>query len=168
MIKQISFHQTKSILLGTKVGIVRGQVSTPVSYLLEYGCGIGRNMPFLRIAFPDALVIGSDFSATSLGLARHENPDIEFVHAVVAHVAFEATLPGWASIPAGVMLISGVQLFALGIAGAYIAKICEETKARPLYIIREAHGVAALEAPFQTADRLRLHQLDRISGGATR
>jgi trans-aconitate methyltransferase len=74
------FSSNEEYFARYKVGIVRRQVNTPVSRLLEYGCGIGRNMPFLRQAFPDAVVIGSDVSAASLQLARHENPDLEFVH----------------------------------------------------------------------------------------
>ena len=62
-----------------KVEIVRAQVRTPVCSVLEYGCGIGRNIPFLRRAFPDASVVGSDISPASLEIARHDSPDIEFV-----------------------------------------------------------------------------------------
>jgi len=74
------FSSNEEYFARYKVDIVRGRVSTPISRLLEYGCGIGRNMPFLQQAFPDALVIGSDISAASLELARHENPDIQFIH----------------------------------------------------------------------------------------
>lgn len=74
------FSSNEEYFARYKVDIVRGKVSTPVGRLLEYGCGIGRNMLFLRQAFPDALVMGSDISAVSLDLARHENPDVQFFH----------------------------------------------------------------------------------------
>jgi len=47
--------------------------------VLEYGCGIGRNIPFLREAFPRATVIGSDVSCASLEIARRYRPDVEFL-----------------------------------------------------------------------------------------
>ena len=37
------------------------------------------------------------------------------------------------------LLIGGIQLFALGIIGKYIGKIFLETKHRPIYIIKEKH-----------------------------
>ena len=36
-----------------------------------------------------------------------------------------------------ILLIGGIQLFALGIVGQYIGKIYLETKQRPNYIIKE-------------------------------
>ncbi|PPJ41545.1 MULTISPECIES: class I SAM-dependent methyltransferase [unclassified Pseudoxanthomonas] len=61
-----------------KVDVVRDMVSTPVKRVLEYGCGIGRNVPFLQQAFPGAEVIGTDISAASLETARHDMPDVRF------------------------------------------------------------------------------------------
>ena len=61
-----------------KVDILRGEVPSGTNSVLEYGCGIGRNIPFLKAAFPDAKISGSDISAASLYIARMENPGIEF------------------------------------------------------------------------------------------
>jgi len=49
---------------------------------------------------------------------------------------------GWASVLASLLFMGGVQLIAIGVAGAYIAKIFEETKARPVYLVRHAYGFA--------------------------
>ena len=62
-----------------KVDILRKQVALPVKRLLEYGCGLGRNIPFLRKAFKEAEVTGSDIAPVSLEIARQENPGIKFI-----------------------------------------------------------------------------------------
>ncbi len=61
-----------------KVDLVRSLVDHPVSRILEYGCGIGRNIPYLQVAFPGAEVIGTDISAASLEIAKTENPRARF------------------------------------------------------------------------------------------
>ena len=62
-----------------KVDLVREHVSSPVSRLLEYGCGIGRNISFLQKAFPNANIVGSDVSGASLEVARRLHAGVEFV-----------------------------------------------------------------------------------------
>jgi SAM-dependent methyltransferase len=57
-----------------KVNIVAERTSRPVSKLLEFGCGIGRNIPFLQAAFPRAAITGTDIAAASVDYARAENP----------------------------------------------------------------------------------------------
>lgn len=44
---------------------------------------------------------------------------------------------GWASTIVIVLIIGGIQLLMMGITGEYIARIFEESKNRPLYIIKE-------------------------------
>jgi SAM-dependent methyltransferase len=61
-----------------KVELMKSRLSRPVKRLLEYGCGIGRNIPFLKVAFPDAEVVGTDISRASLDMARQNQPEIEF------------------------------------------------------------------------------------------
>ncbi len=73
------FSPSEEYFARYKVEIVRKQVRAPVKRLLEYGCGIGRNIPFLQHAFPQAVIVGSDISGASLETARQENPDIEFL-----------------------------------------------------------------------------------------
>lgn len=50
-------------------------------------------------------------------------------------------VPGYASIIVAVMVLGGVQLLSLGVIGAYIGRLYEETKQRPLYILRQTEGI---------------------------
>ncbi len=54
------------------------QLAGPVNSVLDFGCGIGRSMPYLREVFPKAEIIGCDPSAESLVIARRENPSCRF------------------------------------------------------------------------------------------
>ena len=56
------------------------------------------------------------------------------------------TMPGWASIVVGIAFLSGVQLTVIGFMGEYVARIYEEVKGRPLYLVRDALGVDPVDA----------------------
>src|SRR5262249_41725231 len=45
------------------------------------------------------------------------------------------TVVGWTSVIAVVALLSGIQMFVLGILGEYIGRLYEESKGRPLFLI---------------------------------
>ncbi len=47
---------------------------------------------------------------------------------------------GWASIVLFMLLIGGTQIFFMGIIGEYLARVFEEVKNRPLYLIAEETG----------------------------
>ena len=51
------------------------------------------------------------------------------------------SVPGLASIAVFVAFLGGIQLFLLGIVGEYIARIHDEVKGRPLYLVRDAQGI---------------------------
>jgi len=44
---------------------------------------------------------------------------------------------GWTSVIAVVLLLGGVQLLSLGVIGQYVARIFDETKQRPVYLVEE-------------------------------
>ncbi|MEA9598525.1 class I SAM-dependent methyltransferase [Polynucleobacter sp. AP-Sanab-80-C2] len=72
------FTESEAYFARYKVDILRREVSSNAKRVLEYGCGIGRNIPFLRAAFPEAKITGTDISNASLDIARQENPGVEF------------------------------------------------------------------------------------------
>jgi SAM-dependent methyltransferase len=72
------FSASEEYFARYKIELVRKLVKRSPNRILEYGCGIGRNIPFLRAAFPDAHIEGSDISAASLEIARRENPEVNF------------------------------------------------------------------------------------------
>jgi SAM-dependent methyltransferase len=53
-----------------------------VKRVLEFGCGIGRNIPALQWLFPEAEVVGTDISTVSLQRAIRENPGAKFISEV--------------------------------------------------------------------------------------
>jgi len=50
--------------------------------------------------------------------------------------------PGFPSLIVSIMFFSGVQLISLGVLGEYVARIYEEVKRRPLFLIGEEIGVS--------------------------
>jgi len=46
-------------------------------------------------------------------------------------------ISGWASLSVLILFLGGVQLAAVGLLGQYISRIFDETKKRPLYLIRK-------------------------------
>jgi polyisoprenyl-phosphate glycosyltransferase len=50
------------------------------------------------------------------------------------------TVPGWTSIVGVNLLFNGIVLMLLGVIGEYIGRIYDESKDRPLYIVRETAG----------------------------
>ncbi|MFA6004194.1 MAG: glycosyltransferase family 2 protein [Elusimicrobiota bacterium] len=47
---------------------------------------------------------------------------------------------GWTSLIVVVLLLGGLQLIGLGVVGEYLARIFDEVKRRPLYVVRAAEG----------------------------
>jgi glycosyltransferase involved in cell wall biosynthesis len=60
---------------------------------------------------------------------------------LVSQIAGLYSVPGLASIAVFVAFLGGIQLLLLGIVGEYIARIHDEVKGRPLYLVSDAQGL---------------------------
>lgn len=59
-------------------------------------------------------------------------------------------VPGYASLMVVMLFLGGIQLMSLGVIGEYVGRIYQESKGRPLYVIKEKVG---LEDVTTTAPR---------------
>ena len=129
MIAWIGFRQTGVEYM--RAERYAGETKYPVKRMLKFAVNaiVGFSQLPLRIALALGFVVaGAAFAGG------------------VAAVALKATgayvVPGWASIVAVIGLLGGVQLMVMGMLGVYIGRMYEEVKRRPLYIVRETHGLA--------------------------
>jgi polyisoprenyl-phosphate glycosyltransferase len=85
-------------------------------------------------AAPLRLALNLGFAVSALSFALG-------VLAVILKLAGFYSIPGLASIAVFVAFLGGIQLLVLGLMGEYIARIHDEVKDRPLYLVRDTHGL---------------------------
>ena len=66
---------------------------------------------------------------------------------VVEHAIYGVDVPGWATVVAGMMFLSGVQLLSIGMLGEYVGRIFDEVKQRPVYLVGAEAGRACVPPP---------------------
>ena len=64
---------------------------------------------------------------------------------IIRKLLFGDPTSGWPSLVCIIMMVSGVQLFCLGIVGQYLSKTYMEVKRRPIYLVREEIGGREVE-----------------------
>ena len=62
---------------------------------------------------------------------------VAIVFIIVRKILFGDPGSGWPSLVCIILLVSGVQLFCLGILGQYLSKTYMEVKKRPVYLVKE-------------------------------
>jgi dolichol-phosphate mannosyltransferase len=93
------------------------------------------------------------FSTAPLRLALGMGVFLAFASVIYGLVAIslklagEDLVPGYASLLGAITFLSGIQLAVMGMVGLYVGRIYDETRARPLYVVRETHGLDGAEAP---------------------
>jgi len=78
--------------------------------------------------------------ATVLGLASAAFGFLVGVWAVLTKLTGGYVVPGWTSTIVAVLFVGGVQLVTLGVIGAYIGRVYDEVRNRPLYLIDAVRG----------------------------
>ena len=93
------------------------------------------------------------FSTAPLRLALGMGVFLAFASVIYGLVAIslklagEALVPGYASLLGAITFLSGIQLAVMGMVGLYVGRIYDEARARPLYVVRETHGLDSAQAP---------------------
>jgi polyisoprenyl-phosphate glycosyltransferase len=59
------------------------------------------------------------------------------IYAILMRIFTSTWVEGWTALMIAVLFLGGFQLFFIGIIGAYVGRIYEESKNRPLYILRD-------------------------------
>lgn len=77
----------------------------------------------------------------SLGLLSVIISIIVLLYTITVKIIGNDTQTGWASIMVAITFFSGIQLLGLGIVGQYIARIYDESKNRPIYIVKETINI---------------------------
>lgn len=81
-------------------------------------------------ALPLRLSIVAGLFVTACGIAVG-------IYSIFATFVLKATVPGWTSLVCLNIVFSGSTLVAIGLLGEYVARIYEETKGRPLYVVSD-------------------------------
>jgi len=83
--------------------------------------------------------------ATYLGFMISFTSFIYLVISLGLRLFTTSTVAGWTSLIACLLLLNGVILIILGILGEYVGRIYDETKNRPLYILRKVESLKTKE-----------------------
>ncbi len=59
------------------------------------------------------------------------------IYSIYVRLATDQWISGWTSLLDSILFMGGVQLIAIGILGEYVARIYNEAKHRPLYILKK-------------------------------
>ncbi|CAM4077374.1 MULTISPECIES: glycosyltransferase family 2 protein [Bacillus cereus group] len=89
----------------------------------------------------------------TLGLLSVLVSIIVLLYTITVKIIGSGTQTGWASIMVAITFFSGIQLLGLGIVGQYIARIYDESKNRPIYIVKETINIEQ-EETTQTKEKV--------------
>jgi len=106
-----------------------GSSKYPVRKMIKFAADafVGFSTAPLRIALVGGFIIA--VLAVGYGLV-----------AIALKLAGLPYVPGYASLLVTIAFLSGVQLMVMGMVGQYVARVYDETRARPLYLVRQARG----------------------------
>ena len=93
--------------------------------------------------------------AVKFGLATIFISLLYLIYIVICLFTNKELVPGWTSIIFLTTFLGGVQLAFIGLLGEYIARIFEEVKRRPLYVLKQKPPSAGPGAPSPAAQPLK-------------
>jgi dolichol-phosphate mannosyltransferase len=116
--------------------------------IINYECAprlAGKSKYTLRRMLHFAVDGITSFSAKPLRIASYTGIlffilGIIYAGSAIIKYFLGKTIPGWTSLLVTVLILGGIQLLSLGIIGEYLARIFNESKARPLYFIKDQAG----------------------------
>ena len=85
--------------------------------------------------------------ATRLGLLAALLGAVGAIYMLYLKLFTQIPVPGVTSILVAIAFFGGVQISLIGLVGEYVARIFEESKARPLYVIAETQNLIASMQP---------------------
>jgi glycosyltransferase involved in cell wall biosynthesis len=115
-------------LLYDRQARVAGESKYPLSKMVRFA--VDAITAFSIVPLMASMTIG--WTMAAIGFAF-------FVYSITGWVLGMA-LPGWTSLMAAVGLLGGMQFLMLGIIGAYLGRLYDQSKGRPLFMIREIVG----------------------------
>lgn len=68
-------------------------------------------------------------------------------------LAFGNDVQGYSSLIVVILLLGGLNLLSLGMLGEYVGRIAQEVRNRPLYLVRETHGMEVARRPAKATGR---------------
>jgi glycosyltransferase involved in cell wall biosynthesis len=72
------------------------------------------------------------------------------VFLLIWYLAGYRTVEGYTSTILSILFLGGIQLISLGFIGEYIARVFDEVRNRPLYVVKETLGIENRGQPFKT------------------
>ena len=83
---------------------------------------------------PIKLIGWAGFATAMLGL-------VWAVYSVIRALVLHDTVPGWTTLVVLFALVGGMILIALSVIGEYVARVYEQVKGRPLYVVRDVRNI---------------------------
>ena len=92
--------------------------------------------------FLDSLMAFSKFPIrffSVIGLVLFLMSFVGVAYIILAKILGLMTVPGWPSLMAVMLMLFGIVFFALGIIGEYVWRNLEESRQRPLFIVKSEY-----------------------------
>ena len=85
--------------------------------------------------------------ATYLGFLASGVAFVLILYALWSYFIAQSTVPGWTSLMIAVLFLGGAQLISMGIIGEYLARLHDNVRQRPLYVVEDANVAPTPSSP---------------------